>query len=260
MGKVNIPKLDSASVKNFGKKHGTTIMLICAGATSVAAVITAVTATPKALELIERKKEELDTDKLEPVEIVKTTWKCYIPTALSESASIMLLICAATNSSKQAKMLSAAYTLSETAFREYREKIIETIGEKKEKAVRDEIAKDKVRENPPAVTEVTIVSSGDQLCFDPLMSRYFQSSAEKIRRAVNKVNDEMLRGYDSSATLNDLYYELGLAETKLGEELGWENMKTGLIEVQFSTQLASDEIPCLVMDFGHNPPTYFDLH
>lgn len=248
------------SIKSFTKKHGSDILIglgIISGGT---AIVTAVKATPKAVILLEEREEELETDKLDFIETVKTAWRCYIPTAVAEAFSIAFLICAATNNNKHTAALSTAYALSENAFREYRNKIVDTIGEKKEKEVRDEIAKDRIRENPPTSSEAIVSSSGDQLCFDSLSARYFHSNSEKIRRAVNKVNDDMIRSYDGSATLNDLYYEIGLPETKLGEELGWENMKTGLIDIQFSVQLSTDEIPCLVIDFGSNPPTYFDLH
>ena len=41
----------------------------------------------------------------------------------------------------------AAYGLTNTAFRKYEEKVIETMGEKNEKKIKDEIAKDIIHEN-----------------------------------------------------------------------------------------------------------------
>ena len=45
----------------------------------VGTTVMAVRATPKALQLIKDKKDELDTDHLKPMEVAQTTWKCYIP-------------------------------------------------------------------------------------------------------------------------------------------------------------------------------------
>ena len=53
-------------------------------------------------------------------------------------------------------------------------------------------------------------------------------------------------------SLNDFYYELGLENIELGEELGW-NVNNGLVELNFSSQLSSDETPCLVMNYNIAP-------
>ena len=48
--------------------------------------------------------------------------------------------------------------------------------------------------------------------------------------------------------LNEFYDEIGLAPTQLGEDLGW-NVDGGEIQVTFSTQLADDGAPCLVLNY-----------
>ena len=55
-------------------------------------------------------------------------------------------------------------------------------------------------------------------------------------------------------SLNEFYYEIGLPRTKMGDELGW-NIDSGLIRFEFSSQLADDETPCLVIDY-HIAPRY----
>ena len=52
--------------------------------------------------------------------------------------------------------------------------------------------------------------------------------------------------------LNDFYYEIGLDNIKLGDELGW-NIDDGYIDLSFSSQLASDGTPCLVIDYKIAP-------
>ena len=54
----------------------------------VTSAVMAVKATPKALDLLETKKTELDTERLEPKEIIKTAWKCYIPATAIGCVSI----------------------------------------------------------------------------------------------------------------------------------------------------------------------------
>lgn len=53
-------------------------------------------------------------------------------------------------------------------------------------------------------------------------------------------------------SLNDFYYKIGLDNTKIGDDLGW-NIENGLIELHFSSQLAADGTPCLVMDYQVAP-------
>ena len=53
-------------------------------------------------------------------------------------------------------------------------------------------------------------------------------------------------------SLNDFYYEIALPETKLGDELGW-HIDNGLVDLRFSSQLAEDGTPCLVIDYQIAP-------
>ena len=129
------------------KKHSPEILTGIGVAGMISAVVVAVGATPKALKLIEDKKEQEQKDKLTVKETVKTAWKCYIPTAAVCVASAVCIICANSVSSKRTAAIATAYKLSETAMREYHDKVVEVIGEKKEKTVRDSIAKDKIEKD-----------------------------------------------------------------------------------------------------------------
>ena len=53
-------------------------------------------------------------------------------------------------------------------------------------------------------------------------------------------------------SLNDFYYEVGLDNIKIGDELGW-NIDNGYIDLSFSSQLASDRTPSLVIDYSIAP-------
>ena len=54
------------------------------------------------------------------------------------------------------------------------------------------------------------------------------------------------------ASLNEFYDEIGLPPIEIGDKLGW-NMDDGQIEVDFSSQLAADGTPCLVISFNVAP-------
>ena len=54
--------------------------------------------------------------------------------------------------------------------------------------------------------------------------------------------------------LNDFYYEIGLDNIDLGELMGW-NVDKGPIELNFSSQIAENGVPCLVIRWVI-PPQY----
>lgn len=236
------------------KKHSSEILIGIGIVGMCSSVVMAIKDTPKALRLIEEKEEELEVDSLEPIDILKTVWKCYLPTAITFVCSSAVIISANVVQAKRHAAIAAAYELCEGAMREYKNKTIEVVGEKKEQAIMDAIAKDKVEEHPvPAEKrEIIITGSGNTLCLDSISGRYFYSDIERIRKIENFLNKRLLD--DMYITLNEVYYELGLDEIKIGDALGWDVNK-GLIELSFSSQLAQDDTPCLVIGY-RNPPTY----
>lgn len=233
-------------------KHSPAILTALGITGMIGTTVLAVKSTPKALDLIENKKEELDKDELTVVETVKATWKCYIPATITCVTSAACLIGASSVHAKRNAALATAYKLSESALIEYRDKVVETIGEKKEQSVRDAIAKDHVEKNPVTNNEVIITDKGYTLCYDELSGRYFYSDIEKIKKVANELNRQMLN--DMYVSLNELYYELGLEGTKLGEQMGW-NVDRGLIDLKFSATVSADDRPCIVLDY-RIPPMY----
>lgn len=247
--KKEIVKLGK-DVGDIVRKNNASILMGLSVGGFIGCAVSVGCSTPKALMLIEEKKLDLDKDKLSPVETFTTVWFCYLPAAFLACASIMCLLKANDIQLRHYASLAGAYALSESTLKEYKNKVIETVGEKKEKDIRDSLAKDRVDKNPVTNTEVIITEKGESLCLEPLSGRYFKSDIEKIRRAINEVNRRLI--LENYISLNDLYDELGLEYTELGDDLGWR-LDSGLLEVDYSTQLASDGSPCLVMDFVSRP-------
>lgn len=239
------------SVRTAAKKHSPEILTGLGIAGMVTTAVMAVRATPKALLLIDDAETEKD-DILTPVETIKVAWKCYIPSMIVGGISIGCLVGASSVNVRRNAALATAYALSESTLKEYQEKVIEEIGEKKEKAVRDAIDKDKINQKPVSKSEVIITDGGDVLCFEKLSGRYFKSSMEKLKKAVNEINRQMR--YDMYISLNEFYYEIGLDGTDIGDMLGW-NIDKGYVELDYSSHVADDGTPCLVIGYSI-PPQY----
>ena len=250
MGKFNLSTL-VVGTKNVIKKHAPEILTGIGIAGMITTTIMAVNATPKALILIEEaKNNKTESEELTVIDTVKVAWKCYIPSAATGCLSIACLIAANSTNSRRSAALATAYSISENALREYQKKVVDTIGEKKEKSIRDDIAKDKIAKHPVVNSEIILTEQGSTLSYDPLSGRYFKSDIEKIRKAINILNKQMMD--DMYISLNEFYYEIGLPNTKIGNEIGW-NISDGLIDMRFSSQLSENDVPCLVLDYSLAP-------
>lgn len=249
MNKATLAKVFK-DTQSFISKHSPELLTGIGIAGMITTTVLAVKATPKALQLIEDEKERLELkpeDNLTPVETVRTTWKCYVPATVTGVASVACLIGGSSVSAKRNAALLTAYNLSATALSEYKEKVIETIGEKKEQVVRDKVAEERIKKEPVNNSAIIVSGTGNTRCFDTITKRRFTSDIEQIKRIVNELNRQMVNGQDY-ISLNEFYYELGLDGCAVGDEIGW-NVTRGLIELDFSAQLDTDGIPCIVIDY-----------
>lgn len=239
------------SVSTSITKHSPEILTGIGIAGMIATTIISVKATPKAIRLLEEEKKEREVEKLTAAETVKTTWKCYVPAAVTGVASVACLVGASSVHIRRNAALTAAYTLSETALREYRSKVVETIGEKKEQTVRDAVAKEQVKNHPVTNSTVVVTGSGNTLCYDPFTDRWFKSDIDKLHKAENQINSQMLD--EGSVSLNDFYYQIGLGDTTVGYNIGWSYNRDGFVKLNLSSTIASDGTPSIVLGFQKEP-------
>lgn len=208
----------------------------------------------KAAEIIRENEanNRVENPKERLIENVKLTWTLYIPAVGVGSATIACILFANQIGTRRAAAMAAAYSMSEKAFSEYREKIVEKIGESKEQEARDEIAQERVERNPLG-SQVVVVNDREVLCFDQYTGRYFKSSMEELKQAQNKINYRMIR--ENYASLNDFYDCVGLDWVPTGDDLGWNSDQ--MLELSFTTVLSDDQRPCIAIDFNTVPVRNF---
>lgn len=257
MSKLNLAKAFK-DIQTLVSKHSPGILTGIGIAGMITTTVLAVRATPKALTLIDDKKKELELttdEKLPPVETVKATWKCYIPAAITGVTAAACLIGANSVNARRNAALATAYNLSATALSEYKEKVVETIGEKKEQAVREKIAEDKLKNEPIDRAKVIVTGSGTTRFYDDISKRRFMSSIDKIKNARNDLNARMLEGEDF-VSLNDFYYEIGLEPTGFGDDIGWNvyGGRKGMISINLDSAIVdTDGEPCIVLEYTVSP-------
>ena len=229
-------------------KESPVILTVLAVGGVCATIVTTAKATTVAERLIFESEEEKESP-LEPKEVIKTAWKCYIPVALTAGITIVCIICAQSINSKRYAALAGLYSVSESAIKKYQDKVVETIGEKKEKVIRDDIAKEKIQENPMDGKTIYETGNGNYLFYDALSGRYFRSDIETMRRVQNDLNKDLID--DMWVSVNEMYSKIGLRPIQLGDNVGWN--VDHLIDFQFSTQIAQNGEPCIVLDFYRLP-------
>lgn len=237
------------------RKHSPEILTGLGLAGMAITVVLAVKATPEAEKEIEKVKKEEEKETLTKAETVKAVWKYYVPAAASGIVSATCIIGANSIHMKRNAVFATAYGITQTAFTEYKDKVIETVGEKKEQTIRDEVDKERIKKNPPQKEDVIITDRGDTLCYDPATERYFKSSADTIRKAEQYIN-RRLRD-ELYVSLGDFYDELGLKSGKVYEDIGW-NVDYGWVDIRFSSQLTPDGTPCLVINYDIEPRSGYE--
>lgn len=219
--------------------------------------ICAATATPKVLAKIEAKKQEKQDD-LEPVEIVQTALKDYIPAIIMFGIGTGCTIAGLRVSERRSAAWATAYSLSETAFREYQDKMVEKLGERKEKKARDEIAQEKLDEKPVKNVEVIQTGRGTTICKDLATERTFTVDIDDIPRAEEYVKDEIKKGI-GYCSWNEFYLQLGVSDIGMGDDFGWNSSKP-LEKIIVSSCLGADGSPMLAIDYTPRPyPEYWRL-
>jgi hypothetical protein len=158
-------------------------------------------------------------------------------------------------SAQKAAALAAAYGLAERNLSEYKDKVSEKLTGPKKQQIDDEIAQERVNRAPGHDT--IVIADGEILCFDEPTGRYFRSTMDKIKNAVNTTNAEILHHDFANATF--FYEELDLPGTTWTDEVGWNSDQ--LLDLKFSTVLTPDDKPCIAIDFKVLPkPDYVPKH
>lgn len=251
MGKSNM-KTFFRNVKMSASKHSPEILIGFGVAGFVTTTVLAVKATPKAIQLLDEAKKENDVDKLPPLEVVKVAWKPYIPAAVTGIVSIACVIGANSVNAKRNAALATAYQLSTAALNEYKDKVIETIGEKKEQSIREKISKDRIEKNPVTNNTVYVTGDGDSLFLEPISKRYFKSDIERVRSVINTLNETMYNDPFGNISLSDFYDDIGLERTDISNDIGW-NIENGSIKVEFHPAMSDNGKPCLALYYTTAP-------
>lgn len=244
-----------SNTKNWAEKNQPTLMIAGGIVLYSVGTVLAVKATPKAIKAkrdLERhwaKEENLPSKPKQIFETGKACGKYYVAAIACHLAATTLVLGANHISLKRTATYASAYSIAKKGYDEYKAKVIQHLGPDKEKRITDEIAADRIAENP-VPNDIQAVN-GKQLCYDCYSGRYFYSTVEEILTAVNEINRRLfVEGY---VPLNEFYYELELPQIKLGNDVGWTLDEDDSLAITFSSQLNEKNDPCLVLQYSAEP-------
>lgn len=260
MGKPKVRAV-MQKVMHGAKKNSPVILLVAGLAGGVATVITTIKQTVSAKADIDeatayKQCETGDPEaKLTPKEIIKVVWKRYIPVLALTAAFIILILSSAGIVHRRYESIAAAYGLLSATHDEYVNKVVETIGEKKEQDIRDKIAIDKANEIEAKSPGIIDTGRGNTLFIETLSGQEFYSSYETVKAACNRLNEQMFQSPMTYVLVDELLDGLGIPnpDFQLGSKLCWE-LETGLIDLRFTTKMSVDgETPAVVIEHKRMP-------
>lgn len=242
--------------QKFLKRNSATI-LTCVGAAGViATTVTAVKATPKAVGLLDKAKEEKG-EELTKLEVVKIAGPAYVPTVVLGVSTLACIFGANILSQRGQASLMSAYALVDGAYKDYRNKVDEIYGDEAGNQVKAEIAKDKYDENP-----IKVVEEGKRLYYDYYSERYFEATPYQVQKAEYEVNKALIM--DDGVYLNEWYFQLGLERLEHGDDFGWNtcaNMDAywqTWIDFHHEKVVMDDGLECIIISFAQDPYPDFE--
>ena len=207
--------------------------------------------TYDAIQLVEEEKKRLGRD-LTREEIIKLTWKCYIPTGAGMLLASAASIKSNNDSMKKSSELLSGYLLNEARDRVYRSKTVEKIGPDAEMEIYKESLKASAQEvlALPAPYEKFWTK-------DKILGQEFWSTVQQIESAKNECNDNLIDQKEDCVSYSDWIVKCGGKPCDI--PIGWR-ADGPLIDLTIVSEIDENKRPILVIKhkFGHEPRFGYD--
>lgn len=268
---------DVLSNSNRFAKRNAPMLLSGAGVVGVVAtaVLTA-RATYKAAKIVEEIDEQIVQGDIEneprakAKAVVKATWLLYLPPTITGAMTIGCIVGSTKTSANRTAAAVAAYTITERALSEHKEKVREMLSAKKEEQIQAAIVKDHMdRRSTPAElielaaadrervregqdsSEIVVLGPKRVRYFEDYSGRYFLCDQETLDAAVNKVNSRLI--HENYVSLSYFYEMLGLGRTQFSDEWGWH--VDPLLEIKIFPHIAKEDgEPCVGFSYNYVRP------
>lgn len=246
------------NVVNFVKSNRSTILVSLGIVGGTLAAVKAVKDTPKALDLIELKKEELGVEKLTAKQTIATCWKVYAPSVLMGIMSGCCVVYGQYYTNKELVGMTTLYGVTASNLDRYKRAVTKVATPEVTKTIKETVAENAVKDAIPEKTKINAVepiNDGLYWCIDSLTGQRFKSSPDKIKNAEISLNDRRINQGYVSAT--DAMFELDIQDGLLPAEVGWRDID-GKIKIEYDTAVVIDGVPHLYVEYNPLPRPGFD--
>jgi hypothetical protein len=235
--------------RSNAKAHSPIIYTALAGVGTLATAYLASRASFKAARIIDAAEAEgYNQDPMTRfLERTKLVWKCYVPTGISAISTIAFGIASNRIGAQKTIAAQSALALSNQAYIDYRNRVIDELGDHKDQAIRAGIAQEQVAKHPSPSQDILVTGPGNVLCHEEYTGRYFACDMETLRKSVNDINSKLLM--HDYVTLTDWYYLIGLSPTSHSSQLGWRTPKQ--MALNYSAVFADDGRPCISFSYNY---------
>lgn len=248
----------------FLKRNLPTILAIaaCCGVGGTV-VVTAINA-PKAAEQVRKDSavnHDGDPDAANALEVVKSSAKYYIPTAVIASATMACVLGSNALNKRQNAALLSAYIMLDQAYKKYRDKFAALYGDEAQYNMEREIAEDAAREALEHNERCTsLIEKSDKRMYyicGPIggiltTEQYFEATPEQVAKAEWQANQHLKAFKDIS--LNEVYDLFGLPPVSGGGAVGWTTYQDDAIIFSHDRVVIDEPLECIVISFT-NPPS-----
>ncbi len=249
----------------WGHAHSAALYTAVGVSSSLSAIIFGIAVTPENTRKLDNERDErarLGIPEMTFWEKARMIGPSYIPCAGLFGISAACFILNTLGEERKIATLAGLYSMSEKSFEEYRNKVKDMFGDRKEVKVRDEIAVDHAKLANMNQTAYIYTGDGDYPCLDAWSNTKFRSSQiaiEKARIAIlDRIRNEMY------ISLEEVYDEmhLPLRLNQKGEplidrsDIGW----TQDDDLQFFYTYTGDSNgePMMVITFYPSPHPDFN--
>lgn len=230
---MNLKKLWK-TVKMVTDNHGPAVLSGFAIVGVIGTVYLAVKATPKAMYILEQKKEEGASG----LETAKALAPVVAPAAAAGAATIGSIVLSHKMNVEKIATLTSALSIAQNTHSMYKEQIKEYMPEDTIEKMERKISK-KIAEESPSRKDNSIINTGhgNVLCMDALSGRMFRSDGNYIEKVMNMMNNQLRN--EMSVGLGELYSELGLPQNEFSRRMGWK-IDHGEIQYRLDSDIFED--------------------
>ena len=206
----------------FFVKNSNLVLTIVSATGVLATVAVAIRGTIKAVKLCEEKQVHGTK------EVLKTVWKCYIPTIGMVILTTTAILYNGKINAKKIAVLTSAYSGATEALKKIEEKMQDEIGPKKTDKVmsgaESELAKESI---PEKRDQIIATGKGSQLFFCASTGQWFYSDWNGVELAeakLRKVVTDIVKAWGGSefVPVREAQEALNLPVTDMGDYMGWD--------------------------------------